>query len=89
MKHFVFTAIAFCVLAAITANAQAQTGAGKILVVYFTMPELPAGRASASEGSPPETGGVDALAGASRIVVGGRVSGNVEFVANCIQSGGR
>jgi flavodoxin len=35
--------------------------------------------------SMPETDGVDAVSGASRIVVDGKVSGNVEFVATCIQ----
>jgi flavodoxin len=33
----------------------------------------------------PETSGVDAVSGASRLVVDGKVSGNVEFVATCIQ----
>jgi flavodoxin len=42
----------------------------KPLIVYFTMPE---------------SGGVDAVSGSSRQVVNGKVTGNVEFVANCIQ----
>jgi flavodoxin len=33
----------------------------------------------------PETDGTDAVSGASRLVVNGQVSGNVQFVANCIQ----
>ena len=70
MKKILLGVCIFCVLATMTVNGQSHKGAGKILVVYFTMPE---------------TGGVDALAGASRIVVDGRVSGNVEFVARCIQ----
>jgi flavodoxin len=32
----------------------------------------------------PETDGVDTVSGASRVVVDGKVSGNVEFAANCI-----
>jgi flavodoxin len=64
--------IVFAVIAfyVMTVSAQSQTSAKKILVAYFTMPE---------------SGGVDAVAGASRLVIGGKVSGNVEFVANCIQ----
>jgi flavodoxin len=70
MKNFVFMVIAFCAMIAMTANAQSQKGTGKILIAYFTMPE---------------SSGVDAVSGASRVVVDGKVIGNVEFVANCIQ----
>ena len=70
MKSMVFAAIAFCVMAAMTASAQSQPGARKILVAYFSMSE---------------TDGVDTVSGASRVAVDGKVSGNVEFVANCIQ----
>jgi flavodoxin len=70
MKKIVFVAIPFCAMTLITANAQSPTGAQKVLVAYFSMPE---------------TSGVDTVSGASRIVVDGTVMGNVEFVANCIQ----
>lgn len=43
---------------------------GKILIVYFTMPE---------------SDGVDTVAGASRVVVDGELYGSVEFMANTIQ----
>ncbi len=43
---------------------------GKILIVYFTMPE---------------SDGVDTVAGASRVVVDGEMYGSVEFMANTIQ----
>ena len=69
MKKLV-TILALCITAAITVNAQSQTGTRKILIAYF---------------SSPETDGVDAVSGASRVVVNGVVSGNVQFVANCIQ----
>lgn len=42
---------------------------GKVLVAYFTSPE---------------TDGVDALSGASRVVAGGRLYGNTEYVATLI-----
>ena len=70
MKKIVCVVIAFCVMTVMTVNAQSQKGEGKILIVYFTMPE---------------SSGVDAVSGASRVVVDGKVTGNVEFVANCIQ----
>jgi flavodoxin len=60
---FVFTAV-------FPISAQTQSGAKKILVAYFSMPE---------------TDGVDTVSGASRVVVDGKVSGNVEFVASRIQ----
>ena len=70
MKKIVCAVIAFCVMTVMTVNAQSQKGEGKILIVYFTMPE---------------SSGVDAISGASRVVVDGKVTGNVEFIANCIQ----
>lgn len=71
MKNvFVLPLFVFCVMAAAQAGAQSQTGAGKILVAYFTLPE---------------TGGTDAVSGASRVIVDGKVTGNVEFVAALIQ----
>jgi flavodoxin len=60
----------FALTAAVSVSAQTQSGTSKILVAYFSMSE---------------TGGVDAVSGASRLIVDGKVSGNVEFVANCIQ----
>jgi flavodoxin len=71
MKNvFVLPLFVFCVMAAAQAGAQSQTGAGKILVAYFTLPE---------------TDGTDAVSGASRVIVDGKVTGNVEFVAALIQ----
>ncbi|GHV93730.1 flavodoxin [Spirochaetia bacterium] len=70
MKKTAFLIAAFlCVLTTMHLNAQSQTGRGKILIAYFTLPE---------------TDGVDTVSGASRVVVDGKVSGNVEFVANII-----
>lgn len=48
----------------------AKNGDAKILTVYFTMPE---------------TDGIDAVSGASRIVENGDVVGNTQFVAQQIQ----
>ena len=48
------------------------TGSG-ILIAYFTMPE------------DVDTSGVDAIAGASIVVRGGQVMGNVEYMAAIIQ----
>lgn len=45
-----------------------QTG-GKVLVAYFSVPE---------------TDGVDASSGASRLVTGGKLQGNTEYVATVI-----
>lgn len=47
-----------------------QTGGGNILIAYFSVPEAD---------------GVDAEAGASRVVVDGEVQGNTEYVARLIQ----
>jgi len=58
------------VIAAIMVSAQSQAGSKKILIAYFTMPE---------------TDGVDTVSGASRLVVDGAVTGNVQFVATIIQ----
>jgi flavodoxin len=69
MKKAVSAVLVFCAMTVITVNAQSQTGSRKILIAYFTMPE---------------TSGVDAVSGASRVVVDGKVNGNVEFAANCI-----
>jgi flavodoxin len=54
----------------VRAEAQTQQGARKILIAYFTRPE---------------SDGVDTVSGASRVVVDGKVSGNVELAANSIQ----
>jgi hypothetical protein len=70
MKKAVFAVFVFCVMTVMTADAQSQTGARKILIAYFSMPE---------------TGGVDAVSGASRVIVDGKLSGNVEFVATTPQ----
>lgn len=59
----------FAFVAAFSVSAQTQSGTGKILIAYFTFPE---------------PGGVDTVSGASRVAVNGKVSGNVEFVANTI-----
>ena len=64
------TVLFFCVTAAMNISAQSPTGSSKILIAYFSLPE---------------TDGVDTVSSASRVVVDGRVTGNVEFVANCIQ----
>lgn len=53
-----------------TDGAQSQTGGSHILVAYFSVPEAD---------------GVDAEAGASRVVVDGEVQGNTEYVARLIQ----
>jgi hypothetical protein len=70
MKKIVSAVISFFVMTLTTAGAQSQTGERKILVAYFSMPE---------------TGGTDAVSGASRLIVGGKVIGNVQFAAECIQ----
>jgi len=69
-KMVVLTVLAFTVTATIMVSAQSQAGSKKILIAYFTMPE---------------TDGVDTVSGASRLVVDGTVTGNVQFVANAIQ----
>jgi flavodoxin len=69
MKKLLLFALTLICLAAQT-QAQTQPRTRKILVAYFTLPE---------------TGGTDAVSGASRVVVDGRVTGNVEFVAGLIQ----
>jgi flavodoxin len=53
-------------------NAQNQ-GTKKILIAYFSMPETG------------ETNNIDAVSGSSIQVVNGKVKGNVQFVAECIQ----
>jgi len=71
MKKVVALAfLVFFVTATIMVSAQSQAGSRKILIAYFTMPE---------------TDGIDAVSGASRLVVDGTVTGNVQFVANAIQ----
>ena len=47
----------------------ANAGTGKSLVVYFSVPE---------------TDGVDAVSGASRVLVDGKVTGNTQYVASII-----
>jgi flavodoxin len=51
-------------------GAQSQPNTEKILIAYFSLPE---------------PSGVDAVSGASRVIVDGKMSGNVEFVARHIQ----
>jgi flavodoxin len=71
MKKIMVPAVfSFCVMAAMQLGAQSQTGTRRILIAYF---------------SQPETGGVDTVSGASRVNIDGKVSGNVQFVANIIQ----
>jgi flavodoxin len=72
MKKAAFAVFVLCVMTLMTGNAQSQTGVRKILVAYFTMPE---------------TDGVDTVSGASRVVVDGKVNGNLAFVATCIHKG--
>lgn len=70
MKKAALAVFVFCVMAVMHIDAQSQTGARKILIAYFSLPE---------------TDGVDTVSGASRVVVNGAVSGNVQFVANSIE----
>jgi flavodoxin len=69
-----FSRIAFYILFLMGTMIFAQTGQGtnrgKIVIAYFSMPE---------------TGGTDAVSEASRLVVNGQVTGNVQFVASTIQ----
>ncbi|QQO07697.1 flavodoxin [Breznakiella homolactica] len=69
-KTVLFMLVVFC--AAAQMNLTAQTGNGKILVVYFSMPE--------SE----EVNRTDTVSGASRLSVNGSISGNLQFVAGII-----
>ena len=62
--------LAFCIIVIAPLCAQSQTETGKTFIAYFSLPE---------------TSGVGAVSGASRVVVDGKVSGNVEFVARHIQ----
>jgi flavodoxin len=57
------------IFVALPAMAQTAQG-GRVLIVYFTMPE---------------TDGVDTVSGASRVVKNGVVLGNVQFIAQTIQ----
>jgi flavodoxin len=52
-------------------EAQNQPGTKKIIVVYFSVPEID---------------GVDAVAGASRVVVNRNVLGNTQYIAQIIQT---
>ena len=71
MKKTVSLAVlVFIVTATIIVSAQSQAGSKRILIAYFSMPE---------------TDGLNAVSGASRLVVDGTVTGNVQFVANAIQ----
>jgi flavodoxin len=70
MKKHIITLMALFVLCGII-EAQNQPGTGKIIVVYFSVPE---------------TDGVDAVAGASRVVVNRNVLGNTQFIAQTIQT---
>jgi flavodoxin len=73
MKKAALSVLIFCVMTLMTANAQSQTGERKILIAYFSMPETSG------------TGKVDAVSGSSIQVVNGKVTGNVQFAAECIQ----
>jgi flavodoxin len=70
----VFGRAAFCILFFMGTMVFAQTGQGtnrgKILIACFSMPE---------------TGETDAVSGASRLVVNGQITGNVQFVTSTIQ----
>lgn len=55
----------------IVAGTDTSADLGRMLVVYYTCPEPT---------------GVDTVAGASRVVVDGRLYGNIEYVANLIQA---
>jgi flavodoxin len=70
MKKIILAILVFGMIATMNLRAQSQTSTRKFLIAYFTMPE---------------SDGVDAVSGASRVVVDGIVSGNVQFVANYIQ----
>ena len=50
-------------------QAQSSTGNKKILIAYFTLPE---------------TDGIDASSGASRMIVDGKLQGNTEYIASVI-----
>lgn len=54
-------------------EASAPEGGASVLIAYFSMPE------------DVDTAGVDAVAGASVVVSGGEVMGNVEYMASVIQ----
>ena len=69
-KLFVLGFVLFCLAANMELPAQSQPGVKKILVAYFTMPE---------------SGGADAVSGASRLIVDGKVTGNVQSAAVHIQ----
>jgi flavodoxin len=69
-KIFVLVCAVFSLEATMELHAQNRPGPDKILIAYFSMPE---------------TGGTDAVSGASRLVIDGKVTGNVQFVANYIQ----
>jgi flavodoxin len=70
MKKHIITLMALFFLCGII-EAQNQPGTGKIIVVYFSVPE---------------TDGVDAVAGASRVVVNRNVLGNTQYIAQIIQT---
>lgn len=63
-------ASAILLLHCLCAQAQSSKNDKRILIAYFTVPE---------------TDGVDALSGASRIVADGKPQGNTEYVASIIQ----
>lgn len=74
MKNlFIISFLLFSQATMIMAGQQASTTVsrtgGKVLVVYFSVPE---------------TDGVDASSGASRVVVNGKMQGNTEYVATVI-----
>lgn len=63
-------AVAILFFNSLQMQAQSTTGDKKILIAYFSMPE---------------TDGVDASSGASRIVTDGKLQGNTEYVASLIR----
>jgi flavodoxin len=69
-KNAISGIFVFCVMMIMLFGVQSQAGEGKILIAYFTLPE---------------SDGVDAVSGASRLIVDGTVTGNVQFVADIIQ----
>lgn len=64
-------AFVYCYAATQPADKKAVSGKrDKVLIAYFGVPE---------------TDGVDAVAGASRVIVDGKLSGNTEYIAQVIQ----
>lgn len=67
---FLLLAVAILFINCLQIQAQSSKNDKKILIAYFTMPE---------------TEGIDASSGASRIIADGKLQGNTEYVASIIQ----